>query len=197
MITARRRVGIERVRGNCMIMSFSQTSWNPIKYVEVFIYIIWYKGCSLNPSFHGEEWYQDCLRSFVLHLPTISHQRSSTRRFFSFHRDATSLTACLFWSSLVKMLLRGGEYYTIGADGRGNITNATQVFVTRANCRQHLSKSFFVVHNWNSTMHHKMLSHYTAFVRQDLIAPMVHRCHTNGPNWSQQSRCTECKTPPA
>ena len=26
-----------------------------------------------------------------------------------------------------------GEYYTIGADGRGNITKATQVFVTRAN----------------------------------------------------------------
>ena len=37
-----------------------------------------------------------------------------------------------------------GEYYTIGADERGNITNATQVFVTRANCRQHLSKLFFL-----------------------------------------------------
>ena len=37
MITARRRVGIERVRGNCRIMSLSQTSWSPIKYVEVFI----------------------------------------------------------------------------------------------------------------------------------------------------------------
>ena len=35
-----------------------------------------------------------------------------------------------------------GEYYTIGADERDNITKATQVFVTRANCRLHLSKLF-------------------------------------------------------
>ena len=165
MITARRRVGIERVRGSCRIMSLSQTSWNPIKYVEVFIYITWYKGCSLNPHFHWEKWYQDCLRSFVLHLPTISHQCSSTRRFFSFHRDATSLAPCLFWSSLVKMLLRGGEILHNWRRWEGQYNISYPGVCNSCKLLAAPFKVVFFVHNWNSTMHHKMLRHYTTFVR--------------------------------
>ena len=193
MITARRRVGIERVRGNCRIMSLSQTSWSPIKYVEVFIGIEDARSILLSTERSDIKTVSVPLSCIFQRSRINVHQLAGSFLFTEMPHLWQRASFDLPWW---RCCSEGGILHNWRRwEGQYNKSYPSVCYSCKLTAAPF--KVVFFVHNWNSTMHHKMLSHYTAFVRQDLIAPTVHRCHTNGPNWSQQSRCTECKTPPA